>query len=110
MSDRRSSEMLTVKPMSATALCQEARRRESFPGLQYVQDASPAVKATVVQPDVVRQQKLQIVDGRFVDHRWVNGRWVLSSFANGNGDMDYEAWEKVDVEPNALCCSYMEPS
>jgi hypothetical protein len=68
-----------------------------------VQDASPAVKATVVQPDVVRQQKLQIVDGRFVDHRWVNGRWVLSMFANGNGDMDYEAWEKVNLEPGALC-------
>ena len=60
-----------------------------------VQDASPAVKATVIQPDVVRQQKLQIEDGRFVDYRWVNGRWVLSEFASANGQMDYAAWEKV---------------
>ena len=64
----------------------------------YAQDASPAVKATVIQPDVVRQQKLQIVDGRFVDYRWVQGRWVLSEFANGKGDMDYAAWEKVSSE------------
>ena len=70
--------------------------------LTNVQDASPAVKATVVQPDIVRQEKLQVIDGRFVDYRWVSGRWVLSEFATANGVMDYAAWEKVRFDPHIL--------
>jgi len=58
-------------------------------------DASPAVKASVIVPDGVRKEKLQIVDGRFVDYRWREGRWVLSEFASPGGVMDYDAWEKV---------------
>ncbi len=67
-----------------------------------VQDASPAVKATVVQPDIVRHEKLQVIDGRFVDYRWVSGRWVLSEFASANGVMDYAAWEKVRFNQHFL--------
>lgn len=59
------------------------------------QDASTAVKATVVSSDAGAQERLRIIDGRFVDSRWVGGRWVLSEFASAGGVMDYSAWEKV---------------
>lgn len=66
------------------------------------QDASPAVKATVVSADSGANERLRIIDGRFVDSRWVAGTWVLSEFASAGGVMDYSAWEKVTPPTAAL--------